>query len=348
CFIGWKFLQQKVSFPKPPETLFRSLQGVIAEIEGAPVVSLKDEETDGHRGIGLLQQGVRSGEHFRQPDLVIVAFPHLLAVERNHIVVQPIPRRHMFVGDSALRNLAFMMRELEIHAAAVDVELLAEVFRAHSRAFYMPAREAFTPRALPAHNVFRRGGFPQREVLAVVFLFLALEIARRFQQIVQDTAAEFSVRVLRRIFLYVEVDRSIYLIGKSRIDDLFDHADLFHDVTGCGRLDARIEVIELVHGPMEQVGIFLHKLHRLQLFDNGLFGDLVLGFASFFFEMPGVGDVPHITDLITQMEQITVNKIKGDKGAGVTQVAFAADRRAAYIHADMSGRKWDKYLFLPG
>src|SRR6185437_11567795 len=99
-------------------------------------------------------------EQFRKPDLVAVAFAHLSAVERDHIVVQPITGRYMFIADRTLRDLAFVMGELEVHSAAVNIELLTEVFSAHSRAFDMPAGKAFAPGALPTHDMLRRSGLP--------------------------------------------------------------------------------------------------------------------------------------------------------------------------------------------
>ena len=46
---------------------------------------------------------------------------------------------------SDLGQLVFVMGEHQVHAAAVDVEGLAEVFHAHGRAFDMPAGPALAP-----------------------------------------------------------------------------------------------------------------------------------------------------------------------------------------------------------
>lgn len=45
----------------------------------------------------------------------------------------------------ALRNLALVVREFEVHSAAVNIEFLAEVFLAHGAALEVPSGEAFAP-----------------------------------------------------------------------------------------------------------------------------------------------------------------------------------------------------------
>ena len=51
---------------------------------------LKNEEADGHRRVGLLQQFVCSLEELVECDEVVVALAHLLSGDGNHVVVHPI------------------------------------------------------------------------------------------------------------------------------------------------------------------------------------------------------------------------------------------------------------------
>src|SRR5207237_9684672 len=62
-----------------------------------------------------------------------------------------------------LRILVLVMRELQVHAAAVDVELLAKQRAAHRRALDMPAGPALAPRRGPLRLV-GLGALPQDEV----------------------------------------------------------------------------------------------------------------------------------------------------------------------------------------
>ena len=51
----------------------------------------------------------------------------------------------MPLGGYALRYLAFVVGKHEVHAAAVDVEFLAEILLPHRGALEMPAGESLAP-----------------------------------------------------------------------------------------------------------------------------------------------------------------------------------------------------------
>lgn len=72
-------------------------------------------------------------------------FAHAAPVERQHVRVHPVTcptavRVYLILG-----YLAFVVREFQVHATAVYVERFAQVFRAHGRAFHMPAGKSFAP-----------------------------------------------------------------------------------------------------------------------------------------------------------------------------------------------------------
>src|SRR5262245_18660395 len=93
-------------------------------------------------------------EHFAHRNKIALGFGHLAAADRQHAVVQPVPRERVAaVGTDALGNLVLMVREDQIETAAMDVERLAEFSIAHRGAFDMPTRAAATPRAVPARYV---------------------------------------------------------------------------------------------------------------------------------------------------------------------------------------------------
>ena len=75
---------------------------------------------------------------------------HFLALDLQHLVMQPIARELPFrVGAAGLGDLIFVVRELKVVAAAVDVERRAQKVVAHGRAFDVPARTPPAPRAVP-------------------------------------------------------------------------------------------------------------------------------------------------------------------------------------------------------
>ena len=80
-------------------------------------------------------------------------FGHLLALNLQHLVMDPIAGKFtMRVGASGLRDFIFMMRELQVIAAAVNIKAFAQQLMAHRGTFNMPARTTITPRAIPAQH----------------------------------------------------------------------------------------------------------------------------------------------------------------------------------------------------
>src|ERR1700687_5189814 len=85
-------------------------------------------------------------------DKIAFGLRHLVAFDLQEAVVHPDVRHASFVkGAAALRQFVLVMRKHQIDAAAMNVELLAEMFPRHRRAFDVQARAAlgFDPRWRP-------------------------------------------------------------------------------------------------------------------------------------------------------------------------------------------------------
>ena len=87
---GSHFPKVLCSLHDSAESFFCRLQSLVAEVKSAPVMSLEDEEPDGHGRVSLLQQLVRPGEQFLQGDEIPEGLAHLLAVDGDHVVVHPV------------------------------------------------------------------------------------------------------------------------------------------------------------------------------------------------------------------------------------------------------------------
>src|SRR3546814_13200926 len=73
------------------------------------------------------------------------------------------------MGAEALGDLVLVVREDEVLAAAMDVELRAEILHAHRRAFEVPARPPASPGTVPARQV-GRARLPQPEIGRVLLV----------------------------------------------------------------------------------------------------------------------------------------------------------------------------------
>ena len=86
---------------------------------------LHDEEA--HDLSRVFLQNVLDGEE------VVFRLRHLLVMDRDEAVVQPVASEAMVVARACLRlcDLVLVMREDEIAAAAVEVERLAQILHRH-------------------------------------------------------------------------------------------------------------------------------------------------------------------------------------------------------------------------
>src|SRR5215204_7190048 len=125
----------------------------------------------------------------------------------------------------ALRDLILMVREDEIGAAAVDIDLPTEIGRAHRRAFDVPAGSPRPPRRLPA-RLARFGSFPEREVEWVLFPLVDLD-ARAGQQIIKIAVRQLAVTLERA---NSKVDVAVYRVGMSLVDETLHHGDDGNDL----------------------------------------------------------------------------------------------------------------------
>ena len=141
-----------------PQGAARVVEIRIAEIDRAAVVRAQHEEAE--------RLAVVSLQHVADREEVSERLRHLLVVDRQVSVVQPVVDERPAVRRLALRDLVLMVRELEVDAPAVDVEVLTEQRLAHRRAFDVPARTARAIDAVPFRVVrFRRlRRLPEHEV----------------------------------------------------------------------------------------------------------------------------------------------------------------------------------------
>ena len=148
------------------------------------------------------------------------------------------------------------------------------------------------------------------------------------------------------VFLYVEVDRTVALIGISVAQYLFYQLLLLDDMSGGMRLYRRRQDVERPHGVVIAVGVILCNLHGLELFELSLFLYFVISLVSIMLQVAHISDIPHITHLVTQVTEVSEEHIKGDGGARMAQVAVSVNGWSADIHAHSSLRQRAEKLLL--
>ena len=142
--IGLTFPQTLLSLPVPlPKRLLRLFPLLLGPVHRLPVMRREHHKADHLAGHALLQQVAHRKE-------VAQTLGHLLALHLQHLVVHPEPRHFLCaIGTAALGDLVFMVRELQVQPATVNIKHIAQKRLRHGRAFNMPARTATPPRAVP-------------------------------------------------------------------------------------------------------------------------------------------------------------------------------------------------------
>ena len=268
----------------------------------------------------LLQQ-IMDGEEVAQ------ALGHLLALHLQHFVMQPdigefIPRA------AALRDLVLVVREHQVIAAAMDIEMHAQQFLRHGRAFDVPAGTAPAPRAVPTGQITIRR-LPQDKIHRIFFVGCDL-YPRARDHIINRTPRKLTVV---GIFAYTKQRVSVLFIGKAIRDQLFDHRNHLGDVPGRTRLVVGAKCTQRIHILMIPA-YRLIRTARDQLFQRTLDTRRFALLCGFVDAVVHIGEIAHIGHVIrpVYVAQQTVEHIEHDDRARIAQMGAVIDRRAADIH----------------
>ena len=211
------------------------------------------------------------------------------------------------------------MRELEVHAAAVNVEVRAEERGRHGGALDVPAGPARAPGRVP-RRLAGLGVLPQDEVERIALGFVDLD-PRTGPQVGEALAGEPAVAGEARHRVHdIPVGGQVGVILCQQLRHHGD--DLRHVLRGARlmirALDAEPPAI-LVHGRDEAFGELARRLAIL----GGAPDDLVVY----------VGDVAHVGEAVAAMAQIAAHDVEHEQHARVADVHVVVHREAAHVHA---------------
>ena len=126
------------------------------------------------------------------------------------------------LGSHGLCDLAFMVREDQVHATPVDVEMLPEVFLAHSGTFAVPTGEAVAPRRRPTHDMLRLGRISKGRSRWRYASRPARPTHGSYSTYPRYCDREDAVFMIFIIFLYVEIDGALAFVSVAVIQNLLD------------------------------------------------------------------------------------------------------------------------------
>ena len=215
---GLNALQRRI---KPRQRLTGIVEMHVRVIEGAAVMGAQDEEAD-HFGIVFFQ-------HFTNGEKIAERFRHFFIIDADETVVHPVVHEGAGMRAFRLGNLILMVRKLQILAAAVNVEMLAEQFGTHGRTFDVPARTAIAPGRSP-ERLALFGVLPEHEIKRVLLCRIDLDTLAS-AQVVERLAGKLAVagKLAYRI-IHVAVGS---LVSQTVFFEFADQAEhLWHIIRG--------------------------------------------------------------------------------------------------------------------
>ena len=168
-------------------------------------------------------------------------FGHLLIVNIQKSIVHPVSGEGLAVGRLALGDLVLVVREDQILAAGVNVDLLAQIFLGHHGALDVPAGTALAPVGLPVGLALLLR-LPEHEVGRVALALLTgdFQLTETGLQVVQVLVGQLPVLLKG---CGAEIDGSVLgHVGVPLVDQGLDHIQHAADLLGGqrvrrGRLD---------------------------------------------------------------------------------------------------------------
>src|SRR5262249_45605370 len=94
---------------------------------------------------------------------------HLLAVQENHRLVQPMARKQFTSGRLRLCRFAFVVRKYEVGSPAVEIDRFPEFTHGQCRTFNVPTGTTRAPWRFPRRLV-RCRWLPQHEIERVALV----------------------------------------------------------------------------------------------------------------------------------------------------------------------------------
>ena len=226
-------------------------------------------------------------------------------------------------GDAlALRDLALVVREDEVGAAAVEIDGGAELVHRHHRAFDVPTGAADAEGRAPRRLVGERR-LPEHEVegvAAVGIVGVAAAGPGQAHHVVAGVVRHLAEPRERR---HVEVDGAVGEVGVAVVEERVDHVDHAVDRLGGAGLGERRTRAQRLHVGTEpgQLGLGQVEIGHAEL--AGLGEDGVVD----------VGDVAHHAHLVAELFEPADEEVVREVRGGVAEVRGVVRRDAAHVHA---------------
>ncbi|MPM45711.1 hypothetical protein SDC9_92402 [bioreactor metagenome] len=248
----------------------------------------------------------------------------------------------------ALGNLVGMMRKGVVDAAAMDIQILAQMLHGDSGALDVPAGIAHAPGRVPFQRLILKFGLGEPEdkivfVPLVDILLHALPDAHR--QIVRVVVIEHVVPLqLGGVEIHIAARR----IRVPGIHQSGDDLDILVDAVGGGLHHVGPLDVQLTAVVKKRVGIILGDLQNGLVLPLGTLEHLVFTGVRVAGQMAHIGDIHDTLDVVPGVPQILFQHVLHDIAAQVSDVGKVIDCGAAGVHFHDVGVIGFEFFFFVG
>ena len=304
-------------------------------------MALEAEEAVGQGVIALfLQQG--DGKE------LALGLAHLagigVQVEDMHPIIAP------FMAQIGLRlgDFVGVVGESVIDAAAVNIQVLAQVLHGDAGALNVPAGVAHAPGRIPLQGLVLKLGLGEPEDKVVLVALVAVLL----HALTDAHSQVFLVEVVKDVVLLqlggVKVHVAAGKVGIAGVHQLGDDADIVVNAVG-GRLH-HVGGLDVQLGAVgeEGVGIEPGDLHDGLMLPLGALEHLILALVGIGGQVAHVGNVHDPLHVIANVAQVLLQHVLHDVGTQVADMGKVVDSRAAGVHLHDVRMVGNKFFFGAG
>ena len=304
-------------------------------------MALEAEEAVGEGVVALLLQ---EGDGQK----LALGLGHLAGVGVQVVDVEPLLAPGVAQEGFGLGDLIGVVGEGVVHAAAVEVQVLAVVLEGDAGALDVPAGVAHAPGGVPLEGLVLELGLgePEDEVVLVALVGVLLHaLPDAHGQVLLVVVVE---DIVAGELGGVEVDVAPGQIGVVLLDEGGDDLDIVVDAVGGGLHHVGGLDVQLLAVLEEGVGVELGDLHDGLVLPLGALEHFVLAGVGVAGQVAHVGDVHDPVDVVALVAEEFLQHVLHDIGAEVADVGEVVHRGAAGVHLHMAGGVGGEFCLLMG
>src|SRR3972149_3779925 len=245
--------------------------------------------------------------------------------------MDPVLYKRTLISCFTLCYLIFVMWKDQIITSCVNIKIIAKMFAAHCRAFYMPARSALTPLAFPIRLTFF-SFFPECKIKRIIFLFVNFYSCTNFK-IINFFSAKFSTPIKPG---NIVKNISVNVVSIPFLFQRFNHFQYIIHMIGCFGINISFFYFQFLQIFKKSVDIILSYRMIVFLFFVCFLNNFIIN----------IGYVHHIFYFIPFIFKISSQYIGRNKRTCITNMEIIIDSGSTNVNLYIGWIDGLKFFFF--